>query len=735
MSGSPPTDSVTARDDDSEVNPPDHDGRGQQNGGGRMTMAAVKAYMQRNWVEMLLVVVGFLALAIVLTWPVLLHMSTVIPSPGYAWDPAGGIWEFWERANWGLPLWGDWGTQLVGMPFGRIAPAVVTTTQLFEYAPGVLITMIAGPVVAYNVLTLVGLACAGVATYALLRWLGCSAAVAAWAGGAFAMCPYILGKAINHLSLAQIACFPVAILAALWWSERASWRRALVVTATLVFAWITTPYNGLMVMVVLAVVCGGGAIRIWRAHGPAVAAKAVAWVGGLAVLCVGVPVWVLGKSASMGTAPPDLNRPIADLDYFGARITDFVTPSANSVLMKGLNPGWTGVNTIIDERTILYVGISVIALAIVGAITTWRSPNPRLRLAARTAAVLVPVLAWFSLASPTTWLGIHIPVPSLWIWEVAPQFRTFARFGAPLMCALLILGALGLRWLVGLGGKRWKVTVIAIVAFITVLDLSSGIPVPTSTPVPSMVPGRALADTPTWRWLADEPTPGGVITYPTDRFFYRQYLSHADETLYGQIIHGRPMVNGVMSANEVAYDFTQSVSDPTQPGVAKTLATAGVRFAIVDPLGYMRIGVPLNVDVSNPPAGFATEVVFPDGTAVWRVTAQPGPGIVVFRPPGFQTGVGTGPATWNPLVQSPATIAIWARTQGTYRITFPVRGVAPQRITCSVADGTPPTVTRTANSLTLTLDAGVTAREVKMTVSGGVPSGAAVGSPIMKAVP
>ena len=735
MSGSPSTDSVTARDDDSKINPPDNNGHGQQNGRGRMTMAAVKAYMQRNWVEMLLVVVGFLILAIVLTWPVFLHMSTVIPSPGFAWDPSGGIWEFWHHANDGLSLWGDSVTHLIGIPFGRTMPAVLNTTGLVVYGPGVLITMIAGPVVAYNVLILAGLAGAGVATYALVRWLGCSTAVAAWAGVACALSPYALGKAINHLSLLQIACFPIAILAALWWSERASWRRALIVTAALGFAWLTTPYNGLMVIVVLVVVCGGGAIRMWRANGLVTAAKAAGWVAGFALLCVALPVWVIGKSGSATATDIDLNRPIMDLDYFGARISDFFTPSANSVLMKGLNPGWQGVSSITDERTILYVGISVMALAIVGAITTWRSPNPRLRLAARTATVLVPVLAWFSLASPTTWLGIHIPVPSLWIWEVAPQFRTFARFGAPLMSALLVLGALGVQWLAGLSGRRWRIWVIATVAFVTVLDLSSGIPVPTSTPVPSRVPGRALADTPSWRWLATDPRPGGVMSYPTERFFYGQYVSHADETLFGQIIHGRPMVNGIVTTNDVAYDFAQAVSDPNGPGVAQMLATAGVRFASVDPPAAMMLGLPLNVDVARPPTGFATVVVFPDGTAIWEVTARPGPGIVVFRPPGFQTGIATGARTWHPLVQSPTTIAIWARKNGTYRVTFPVRGIAPQQITCSVADGTPPTVTRTANSLTLTLDAGVTAREVKMTVSGGVPSGAAVGSPIMKAVP
>jgi hypothetical protein len=700
-----------------------------------MTTGAIRDWSHRHWREALLVAVGFITLAIVLTWPVAVHVSTIIPSPGYAWDPAGYIWDFWERAREGMALWGESVTHLVGIPFGRTGPAIIDVTQLFTYGPAMIITMIAGPVVAYNALILAGLTCAGVATYALVRWLGCSAAVAAWAGAAYAMCPYALGKAINHVPLVQIACFPIAILAALWWSERTSWRRALVVTAALGMAWLTHPYYGLMVTVVLVVVCGGGAIRVWRTQGAGAATKSVAWVSGFAVLCVGIPVLAIGMSAS-SAAGAGTARQAVELDYYGARLSDFLSPPANSILMKGLNADWQGVIASSDERTILYVGISVIIIALTGAITTWRSPNPRLRLATRTAAVLVPLLAWFSLASPTTLLGIHIPVPSLWIWEVAPQFRVFARFAAPLMCALLILGAIGLQWLANRGGTPWKVSVIAGVAFVTLLDLASGIPVPTATPVISLMPGRSLADTPTWRWLAANPAPGGVIAYPTTPEAYgRLFESRERVPAFGQTVHGRPMVNGVLNPAAVANDFLTSVRDPNQPGVANALATAGVRFATVDQSAYAVIGSPVTVDVFHPPAGFAMERVFADGTAIWRVTAQPRAGVVVFRPPGFRTDVTPGATTWYPFVQSPATIAIWARKDGTYRVTLPVRGIAPPLITCTSADGAPPTLTASGHAVTLTLAVGTAGREVQFDVPGGVPAGAAIGSGTLTAVP
>jgi len=404
---------------------------------------------RRHWIEAVLVVVGFTLLAIVATWPVAGNITTLIPSPGSAWDPAGFIWDFWQRSTEGLGLWGDATSSFAGYPFGRGFPAAADATQLVTYGPAWIITMIAGPVAAYNVVIISGLALAGMAMYALVRWLGAGPGIATWAGGAYVICPYMIGKAVVHAPLVHLACFPLAVLAGLWWSEKLL-AFLLLPLARHVEAWGAPRWAGaLMATVVLLVVCGGGLVRIARSAGMRAAGRDGGTLAGLALLIVLVPVGLIGRSATDETAS-GISRQVIDLDNFGARLTDFVTPAGNSFLAKGLDPTWGGVTANGDERTILYVGISTIVLAIIGAVVTWRATGAsgaRLRLAARTAAVLVVVLAWFSLASPTTWLGISISVPSLWIWEAQPQFRVFARFAAPLMCALLVLGALGIRWI------------------------------------------------------------------------------------------------------------------------------------------------------------------------------------------------------------------------------------------------------------------------------------------------
>ena len=696
---------------------------------------ALRALGRWAVIEPILVVVGFTLLAIIVTWPVAAHMGTVIPSPGIAWDPAGYIWDFWQRAHDGMPLWGDSTTSMISVPFGRTYPAAADATQLVSYGPAWLITHVAGPVVAYNVVIISGLALSGMAMYGLIRWLGTGPGISAWAGGAYALFPYALGKAIVHAPLVHLACFPLAVLAGLWWSERPSWRRALVVAGAYGFAWLTNPYYGLMATVVLAVVCGAGLVRMLRAGGLATAARGGGLLMGLNAVLVLLPVALLGRSAS-SDATAGIARQAIDLDNFGARITDFLTPPTNSVFMNGaIDPTWTGVTAVGDERLILYVGLTTIAVALLGAIACWRASGPsasRIQMAARAAAVLVPVLAWFSLASPTRWLGVDIPVPSLWIWESVPNYRVFARFVAPLMCALLVLGALGLRWLASRGGTVWRLSIIATAMIVTFADLDTGIPVATATPVTAN--GRGPGDSPTWAWLRAQRAPGSVVEYPTDPENYGPAFDSVERIwAFGQTIHERPIVNGGLIPGQRGYEFAAQVSDANRPGTATDLATAGVRFAVINPWAFGALGRTPNLDVNTPPAGFSVERVFPDGTAIWRVTAPPQTGIVLFQRPGFAWGTREGRATWHRLTARKAVLTIWAPRTGDYRVTLPLRALSAEALKTTGGLEGQITLTPQGDSLILALEAGPTPREVELAIRGPLPRGAAIGSATMKA--
>ena len=55
--------------------------------------------------------------------------------------------------------------------------------------------------------------------------------------------------------------------------------------------------------------------------------------------------------------------------------------------------------------------------------------------------VSLPFLVWFSLASPTEWLGVRVPVPSEAIFDRAPFYRAYARFGIAALVCLVTLAA------------------------------------------------------------------------------------------------------------------------------------------------------------------------------------------------------------------------------------------------------------------------------------------------------
>jgi len=660
------------------------------------------------------VVAGFTLLAIIATWPVAANVSTLIPSPGSAWDPAGFIWDFWQRSTEGIGLWGDATSQLAGYPFGRGFPAAADTTQLVTYGPAWIITGIAGPVVAYNVVVIGGLALAGMAMYALARWLGTGPGIAAWAGGAFVIFPYAIGKAVAHAPLVHLACFPLAVLAGLWWSERPTWRRALVVVAAYAFAWLTNPYYGLMATVVLMVVCGAGVIRIARGMGARAAAICGGTLAGLALLIVLLPVGIIGRSATDATAS-GISREVIDLDNFGARLSDFITPSGDAFFMRGVNPSWEGVAATGDERIILYLGLTTIAIAVLGAVVAWRatgSSGARLRLAARACAVLAIVLAWFSLASPTTWFDVNIPVPSLWIWEAQPQFRVFARFAAPLMCALLVLGALGIRWVAGRGTTLWRTSIISAAMLITFADLATTIPTPAATPVTAGgVPPSEVA---AWQWLRARDDGSAIVQYPTIPEEYTPAGESLERTYaFGQTIHGHPAVNGALFPGQRSFDFLARVSDPTRPGAATDLATAGVRWAVVYPWGYSLLGRAPALTPVRPPRGFAVEKVFPDGTAIWRVTAAPQGGVVVFRAPGFGWGEAGRDVTWHAIQQQDTVITLWAPRDGRYRVVLRLRGAAPSGVSARL-DGAPLALDRTVSGVAFDSPAGREPREIEL---------------------
>lgn len=633
---------------------------------------------RRLVLESALVTTAFAFLALVLTWPLAARFGTEITSDGIGWDPAGYTWDLWFNAENGLRVWGDATREVLSAPFGAPLAASTNATLLVTLGPAWIITHIAGPVIAYNVSVLTGLVLSSATTYLLVRWLGLGIGPAAVAGVALMVAPYQLLKATLHIPFVHLWCFPLVLLAGIRWGMRPGWGRAGWLVAAVALSWMTNPYYGLMCTVIAAVVVLVVAVRLLATEGARAAAIRSGQVAGLGVLFVAIPLYALFVSGR-DAIEESFSNPRAALDVFGGRISDYVIPDGGNQLMRWVYgvDRWQELAAPGGERT-LFVGWVTLALAAAGiGMVAWRwSGAPeRVRLAVVICVVSIPLLVWFSLASPTEWLGVRIPVPSEAIYGSAPFYRAYARFGVAALICLLVLAAVGL-WALTRGRARWvRLGTAGVAGALMVLNVLPQVPVTTAYPV--TVAGGDPRDAASWNWLRDEdPAQGIVFEYPIGSDAYGPQFELVERYWqYGQTIHGRPILNGGFQSGAIGFDFTRTVLDPRWPGVPERLAGAGIETVVVNPWAYPILGQEAPV-VDDPPPGFELAEVFPDGTAAWHVTAEPDPAAAIFRE-GWTGPEVAGERLWWAVQPAGGTVSLVAWVPGEYDVVFPVGTSAP----------------------------------------------------------
>lgn len=593
------------------------------------------------------VLLGFLGLAILITWPLLTNFTTEITGQGLGGDQSGYVWDLWFLSENGLSLWGGLNQEEVSAPFGRESAASINTTLLATLLPGWITASIWSPIAAYNVVLLLALTLNGGAMYALGRWIGFGIGPAVWSGVAFVLFPYSIARAGAHLTLVPIFCFPILLWAAWRWIERPSFPRALALTGAYALAWLSNPYYGVMASVILLVLGVWGVVAAgwgWRiARSARVATTLSASVIGLVLVPLAL-LFASGKSAVENT----LTRPEIDLLIYGARVSDYVLPiragTWYEIFGESLSfaPGGERLN---------FVGYGTLALAL-GAVIILVAPGllgrleDRHRLVVLSGLVLLPVLVWFSLATPTEWFGQRIPTPASAIFDAAPFLRVYARFVVPIMAILLAMSVVSLgmviRWR---PSDVWRKAVLFGALLFVAIELPPGLPVPTSEPL--RVAGVHPRDVETWNRIAELPEEDIVYEFPggPDELIERFYM-------YGQLFHGHRIANGSLVPGQVGWDFTAVNPDPRLTGVARRLAGLGIDSVTVNPWAYARLQVP-PPDPRDPPPGFTVDEVYEDGSAVWHITARPADAVAFQRSTGW----------WN-VEQADGRVFRWMHTAG-----------------------------------------------------------------------
>ena len=321
---------------------------------------------RRHVAEALVATASAAALVCVLFWSLVSSIgSSAVGGDGS--DAAGTIGWLWRLRYEGYHLFGTTVHKLTGAPIGWEQTNGLNLQWLLPYYPAYLATKVVGEVTAYNLVVLTGFVLSGVTMYLLVRYLGCSRLVGAWAGIVFIVFPWHLERAV-HASLVHLEILVLLLLALVAAADRPIPSRfALVGLATLA-AWLTSGYFGVMAVVgavafaIAASVVTGRSKRLRLVLGTTASALAA------------TTVLVVGATSSGVGSGAGLQRQVEDLSVYGLRPIELLVPSADNLVagdhLASIHAGRLhGSNPI---ETSNYLGLLTIGLAAGWIFLAWR---------------------------------------------------------------------------------------------------------------------------------------------------------------------------------------------------------------------------------------------------------------------------------------------------------------------------------------------------------------------------
>ena len=434
-----------------------------------------------NWREVAAAALGAALVAVVQFMPLIWSLGDRIPTD--LGDPLPQAWQ----VAWGghalltqpLAFW-------QGNQFWPAADSLAFSDALVGYAPSGLIgSGVSAAVARYDLLFLFAYALAFLGTWLLSRELGAKPWAAAVAGAAFAYSPWRLEQS-GHLHVVSSGGIPLALFLLLRGYRRASWK--LILGGWAAAAWqvsigFTLGLQFLYLLALLAVGFGIGWVAVGRPKQAAQAVKATsAGLLLLATTCavIGLPYLRVQERYY------ESERSIATVRSFSPNLKAFITPPETSLVWSSVSRPLRDWRTFGLPEQILFPGLVILALALVGMFASAVPRRARLGLG---AAVLV---FWsLSLGIHTGVIGAHLPYR--WVYEFLPGWR-----GARTPGRIHTLTTLGLALLAGFGAtaasnrmrsRRSQATVAGLLCALVLVE-GSGFPFPLPT-VPK--PPAALA--------------------------------------------------------------------------------------------------------------------------------------------------------------------------------------------------------------------------------------------------
>jgi hypothetical protein len=319
--------------------------------------------------------------------------------------------------------------------------------------PGRALARLVGPVAAYNVLVLATFPLSAAAAYLLARYVLGSHLGAMVAGLAYAFLPFHVAHAAHHPHVAQTQWLPLYFLALWRCLDGPDLRRCLFLLASAAAVALADFYAGFIAAALSPVALVAYGVVSPRQRGGRW--RRVAITGLTLAAGLGASLLLIHR-----VAPAVLLRPLAfafprsDLFLHSAKWWSYLVPAADHPLAGSRVRQWwvgSGLEGALLEQQV-GVGWSLLVLA---AVPLWFwLRGDRSSLAVRSAPVLASVAAAALLCSlsPERRIGAFTFVrPSALLYEVAPMFRAYARFGVVVGLMTALLGGAGVT-----GLRQWR---------------------------------------------------------------------------------------------------------------------------------------------------------------------------------------------------------------------------------------------------------------------------------------
>jgi len=503
---------------------------------------------------------GSALLAVVMSWPLVLHLRTDIPQ-----DLGDPLLQAWQ-VGWG-------GHALRHQPldffqsntFHPLPDSLAFSDALLGYAPiGALFgSGVASALTAYNVLFLFAYALAFAGAFLLARELGVSAVAAAVAGAAFAYAPFRLAQN-GHLHVISSGGVPLALFLLLRGCRRRS--PGLVVAGWLVAAWqVSIGFTiGLQLAYLLAGLVAVGALR-WVVMGRPPLPRRLVLASAIGmVVFVGSGVLQARPYLRVQQAHPESVRTVDEVKFFSPPGGAFLAAPAESRIWGGRTKTEREALPWAPEQT-LFPGLAVLVLAVAGLVRATYPVAVRVGLGVVALVTALFAMGLRFLDGRFTYRLLYDHAPG---WQ---GVRTPSRIVTLTTLALALLAAGGVHRLAEVRrrgrhenlGPTWPVSTwmgVALTALV-LLEGSGALPHP-AAPVPPAGQG-AIA--------------GPQLHLPTDAGGDLRYMFWSTE--------GFPrIVNGTSGFTPGALDALRRdvAGFPDQPSVGR-LRDLGVRSVVLHP--------------------------------------------------------------------------------------------------------------------------------------------------------